>query len=81
MPYLTNYTLSPESLARVQAFKDKHATLYTIHEVAAITGKAIPSLRRYIRSGELECNKIHGRLCFTEEQIEAFLRPEGKEGK
>ena len=54
MPYLRNYTLSPESLARVQAFKDKHATLYTIHEVAAITGKAIPSLRRYIRSGELE---------------------------
>lgn len=79
MPYQTNYELSPESLARVRAFKDRHATLYTIHEVAAITGKAIPSLRRYIRSGELECNKIRGRLCFTEEQIEAFLRPDRKD--
>jgi len=78
MPYLTNYTLSPESLARVQAYKDNHATLYNIQEVAAITGKAIPSLRRYIKTGELECCKIHGRLCFTEEQIEAFMRPTQK---
>lgn len=81
MPYSTKYNLSPESLAKVQAFQDKHEKLYTIQEVAAITGRSIYTLRLYMSRGKLQRTKIRGRVYFTEEQIEAFLNPDSKEDK
>lgn len=81
MPYAQNYELSPESLAKVQAFKETMETMYSVREVAAILGKSIPTIRSYLRSGALEPTKVRGRLYFTKAQIEAFLRPDRKEGK
>ena len=77
MSYPTKYKLSAESIEKVRDFKSRHETMYTIQEVAAITGKGIYTLRRYMARGELKCEKIRGRLYFTEKQIEDFMKPKG----
>ena len=70
-------TLSPESIQRVNDFKARHQTLYSMDEAVAITGKAAYTLRRYIKLGVLECTKVHGRIKFTEKQLEDFMMPNG----
>lgn len=79
MPYAQNYDLSPESLAKVQAFKDTMETMYNVREVAAILGKSIPTIRKYLANGDLKPTRVRGRLYFTKAQIEAFLNPDSKE--
>lgn len=73
MSYQTNYELSPESAERVREFQNRHETLYTIQEAAAILRKSIYTLRRYMKTDELKYTKVHGRLYFTEKQIEDFM--------
>ena len=81
MPYSKDSGLSPESLARVQDYKARHETLYTIKEVAAITSKSVYSLRKYLQLGKMECTKIQGRIWFSEKQIEDFMMPKQKGDK
>ncbi len=78
MPYANDYKLSPESLAKVQAFKETIEPTYNVREVAAILGKSIPTIRKYLASGDLKSTKVRGRLYFTKAQIEAFMRPTQK---
>ena len=72
--------LSPESIEKVRSFNDRHETTYTLKEAAAITGKALYTLRRYMRQGELECNRVRGRVYFTEKQIEDFMKGGKRDG-
>ena len=72
--------LSPESMEKVRDFNDRHEKTYNIKEVAAITGKALYTLRRYMRLGELQCNRVRGRVYFTEKQIEDFMKGGKKDG-
>lgn len=78
MPYAQNYDLSPESLAKVQAFRDTMETMYNVREVAAILGKSIPTIRKYLANGDLKPTRVRGRLYFTKAQINEFLNPGAK---
>ena len=80
MGYPTNYELSAESLERIRDFQNRHETLYTIQEAAAILRKSIYTLRRYMKTDELKYTKVHGRLYFTEKQIEDFMKGGKKDG-
>ena len=68
-------SVSSASIEKVNNFRARHETLYTLKEAVMITGKADYSLRRYIRIGELQCTKVRGRLYFTEKQLEDFMMP------
>lgn len=47
--------------------------LYTIDEIAAMTGLNVRTIRNYLSAGQLEGKKADGAWRFTEEQFGAFL--------
>ena len=79
MAYAKN--LSEESRKRVEDFFRENGMLYTINEAAAILGKSQYTVKKYIKDGKLEGTMVGSRWCVAKAAIEAFLRPEGKEGK
>lgn len=46
---------------------------YTPQEVAAMLGVHLQTVRKWYRTGELECYKV-GRVRISESQLEAFLQ-------
>lgn len=71
-----NMRLSAESEARVKAFVENNGTLYTLKETAAIIGRSPRTLMRYMQEGYIDGMLIHGRWCFTEDAIKAFMNPD-----
>ncbi len=50
--------------------------MYTLKDLAMITGLTDRTLRNYLSAGILEGEKVQGVWQFTEEQIEAFMTHE-----
>lgn len=48
--------------------------LFSIGEIAVMSGLSVRTIRSYLASGQLEGEKINGAWRFTEEQFCAFLR-------
>ena len=51
--------------------------LYSLKEAADFLRVSMPTIRRYVREGILEGEKVGRQLYVTEESLQKFLHPEG----